>query len=113
MERSAAEPVQQTCQPIGIDGPTPVRILAQLAADPGDVPVGFTVMTGEDITLGLVASGDWIGIDGRWSLVERCISVNGWISVETAFSHPFLSGAAFMDAPVHLARRIDVEGVAG
>lgn len=95
---------------IGVDGPTPARILARLAPDPGEVPEGCTVISGEDVTLGLVESGDWIGIDGRWCLVVACSSVNGWVSTETAFGHPFIP-AAFSDVRIHLARDIDVAGV--
>ena len=93
------------------EGRTPVRILAQLAPDPGAPPVGYTVMTGEDVTLSLVASGDWLGIDGRWCLVVECTSVNGWVSVQTAHGHSSIRGAGYMDVRVHLARDIDLEGV--
>ena len=94
----------------GFTGPTPARIVAQLAPDPGEVPEGYTVITGEDVTLGLIKSGDWLGIDGRWCLVVGCTSVNGWVTVETAYGYPSIS-AAFMDARVHLARDVDLEGV--
>lgn len=96
---------------IGVEGPTPARILAQLNEDPGPPPVGFTVMTGDDVILSLVNRGDVIGIDGRWCPVVGCMSVNGWVSVETAYGYPGVT--AYMDARVHLARVIDVEGVAG
>ncbi|WP_194925599.1 hypothetical protein [Catenulispora pinisilvae] len=91
-------------------GPTPIRILAQLNQDPGPGPVGFTVMTGEDVTMSLLNSGDAIGIDGRWCPVVGCTSINGWVTVETAYGYPVVT--AFMDARVHLARVIDAEGVA-
>ena len=92
-------------------GPTPVRVLAQLAQDPGPAPVGFTVMTSEDMTLGLIKRGDLLGIDGRWCRVMVCTALNGWVTVETPAGYPRIA-AAFMDAPIHLARMIDVEGVA-
>ncbi|WP_194893485.1 hypothetical protein [Catenulispora pinisilvae] len=91
-------------------GPTPVRILAQLTRDPGPGPVGFTVMSGEDVTIGLLNSGDAIGIDGRWCPVVGCTSVNGWVTVETAFGYPVVT--AFMDAPILLARVVDATEVA-
>lgn len=94
----------------GSNGPTPVRILSQLVQDPGAAPFGFTVMAGEDITMGLLNSGDRIGIDGRWCPVVGCTSVNGWVTVETAFGYPSLT--AFMDVRIHLARVIDAEGMA-
>lgn len=95
---------------VGVKGPTPVHILAQLHQDPGPPPVGFTVMTGEDIAMGLLNSGDAIGIDGRWCPVVGCTSINGWVTVETAYGYPGVT--AFMDVRIHLARVIDAEGVA-
>ena len=92
-------------------GQTPSRVLAQLAQNPGPAPVGFKVMTGEDMTLGLIKRGDFLGIDGRWCRVMVCTELNGWVSVETPAGYPNIA-AAFMDVRVHLARAIDVEGVA-
>lgn len=89
---------------------TPVRILAQLARDPGAGPVGFTVITGEGVTMGLLNSGDALGIDGRWCPVVGCTEVNGWVTVETAYGYPTVT--AFRDASIHLARVIDVAEVA-
>lgn len=94
----------------GVDDPTPVRILAQLTPDPGPAPVGFTVMAGDDIVIGLLNSGDAIGIDGRWCPVVGCSMINSWVTVETAYGYPAVT--AFENAPVHLARVIDAEGVA-
>jgi len=95
----------------GSAGPTPARILARLAPDPGEVPEGYTPLIGDDVTIGLLLTGDWLGIDGRWCLVVGCTSVNGWVSVDTAHGHPSLPGAVYLDASVHLARNIDLEGV--
>ena len=92
-------------------GPTPARVLDQLAMDPGPAPAGFTVMTGEDMTIGLIKRGDFLGIDGRWCRVVLCTALNGWVSVETPAGYPCIK-AAFLDVRVHLARVIDVEGVA-
>lgn len=89
------------------EAPTPIRILAQLGQDPGPVPLGFTVMTGADVTIGLLNSGDATGIDGRWCPVQGCTSINGWVTVETAHGYPGVT--AYMDAPVHLARVINAE----
>lgn len=72
--------------------------------------MSFTVLDGGDITVGLLNSGDAIGIDGRWCPVVGCTSVNGWVTVETAYGYPGVT--AFMDVPIHLARVIDVAGVA-
>lgn len=93
-----------------VEGRTPARIVARLAQDPGEAPEPCTRLTGEDVTLGMLARGDWLGVDGRWSLVERCNSVNGWVTVQTAIGHPSIP-AAHEDAPVYLARDIDREGV--
>ena len=90
---------------------TPARALAQLAQDPGPAPVGFVIMTGADMTLGQINRGDFIGIDGRWCRVMVCTALNGWVSVDTPAGYPRIA-AAFMNVPVHLARKIDVEGVA-
>ena len=95
----------------GAEDRTPARIIAQLVPDPGAPPVGYTLMTGGDVTLGLVATGDWLGIDGRWCLVIGRTSVNGWVTVQTAHGHPSIRGAGYMDVRVHLARDIDLEGV--
>ncbi|MBS2554378.1 hypothetical protein KGQ19_46735 [Catenulispora sp. NL8] len=105
----SANVVLEAHRSVGVEGPTPVRVLAQLAQDPGPEPVGFTVLTGEDTTMGLLNSGDAIGIDGRWCPVMRCTSVNGWVTVDTAYGYPVVT--AFMDARIHLARVINAEGV--
>ncbi len=77
-----------------------------LAQDPGAPPVGLTVFP--EAILGNLLSGDAIGIDGRWCNVERCTSVNEWVSVKTADYCPNAEG--FSDVPIFLARRIeDVE----
>lgn len=93
------------------EGLTPARIIAQLAPDPDEAPEGYTPLIGDDVTIGLLLTGDWLGIDGRWCLVVGCTSVNGWVSVDTAHGHPSLPGAVYRDASVHLARNIDLEGV--
>jgi len=95
------------------EGRTPAGIVAQLVPDPGEAPEGCTRLIGDDVTIGLLVSGDWLGIDGRWCLVVGCTSVNSWVSVDTAYGHPSLPGAAYMDVGVHLARDIDLEGVEG
>ena len=90
-------------------GPTPARILARLGQDPGPAPARFTVISGEGVTLGLLNSGDAIGIDGRWCPVKGCTSINGWVTVDTAFGYPVVM--AYTDVQVHLARVIDAEEV--
>ena len=95
---------------VGVQGPTPVRILARLAPDPGAAPVGFTVITADDLPIGSIKTGDQIGIDGRWSRVTSCAALNGWVSVTTPLGFPSVT-SAFQDAPVHLARVVDLEGI--
>jgi len=85
--------------------PTPAGLVARLARDPGAPPVGLTVFP--DATLGSLITGDAIGIDGRWYSVQRCTSVNGWVSAETPPYCPPAEG--YCDVPIHLARRIDIE----
>ncbi|WP_194907535.1 hypothetical protein [Catenulispora rubra] len=94
----------------GLEGPTPVRILARLAPDPGAPPVGFTVITADDLPIGSIKTGDQIGIDGRWSRVTSCHALNGWVTVTTPLGFPSVT-SAFRDAPVHLARVVDLEGI--
>jgi hypothetical protein len=103
--------VGEADSPAKVAGPTPARILAQLAQDPGPAPVGFTIMTGEDMTLGRINRGDYLGINGRWCRVMVCTALNGWVSVETPAGYPSIA-AAFRDVPIHLARQIDLAGVA-
>jgi hypothetical protein len=84
---------------------TPPHIAARLVTDPGVPPTGFVTMTGDGTNMGSINSGDVMGIDGRWCPIVGCVSVNGHVSVETAFGYPAIT--AYWDLPIHLARRID------
>lgn len=101
---SAFAALEQAGKSLG-DGPTPDDVLAVLALDPGPGPVGFTVMTGEGVTLELLNSGDALGIDGRWCPVVGCTLVNSLVAVDTAYGYPAIK--APRTASVHLARVID------
>lgn len=84
---------------------TPPFLVARLFADPGAPPAEFMIMTGQGTNMASIDSGDLLGIDGRWCPVVGCVSVNGHVSVETAFGYPGIT--AYWDVPIHLARRID------
>lgn len=105
--RTAA--AQNTDKSVAVERTTPLRIIARLTQDPGPAPVGFTAMTGDDVTLGLLNSGDALGIDGRWCPVQGCTQVDDWVTVDTAFGYPTVE--AFNNVPVHLARVIDIQRV--
>ncbi|NUR27576.1 MAG: hypothetical protein HOV83_17335 [Catenulispora sp.] len=84
---------------------TPLFLVARLLTDPGVPPADFMIMTGQGTNMASIDSGDLLGIDGRWCPVVGCVSVNGHVSVETAYGYPRIT--AYWDLPIHLARKID------
>jgi hypothetical protein len=82
------------------ENPTPNGILARFTELPPYLPRGLYEFD-EPQTLGDLASGHAIAIDGRWWDVLGCTSVNQWVSIDT----PGPRLTAHESTPAHLAWR--------
>ncbi|MBS2533872.1 hypothetical protein KGQ20_13950 [Catenulispora sp. NF23] len=90
---------------------TPATTRARLAPKPaGDLPSGFVLIGDDDDqpTIGMVQSGDVIGIDRLWYEIKTCTELNGWVTVQTLPGGPCIT--AYQNNPVSLARPCCIPG---
>jgi hypothetical protein len=80
---------------------SPRGALARLAAEPAYL-LPRTARLPRGLRLGEVVSGDLIAVNGRWTVIRGCTSVNGWVTLDLG---PVPGLTAHETADVHSARR--------